>query len=536
MIKTRLNLLCSVALAPLFLITGSASLVLGLPTAAMAQSASSIVDGVVLEASTGQPLPGVQISISETGQTAVSDGRGRYRFAQLPAGTYTLRFDYVGFSVVAETVSVGENATESHETRLGSGDYFEEIIVTGRRGGQARALNEQFSADNSRNVVSADQAGRFPDLNAAESLRRVPGVTVQREVVGGEGRYISIRGLDSGLNNTQINGVNAAQPEKDNRRVPLDMIQTSALSKITVHKTLSPDLDADGIGGAVELETATAFDFADTLIDVSLRGYQQDLAGGLGPIVEGTYATRFGGEEQFGVLVSVSYADRSTRGYVFYNDEDQLALVEDDPTSGVTPLQYHITSYENQRENISANLAFNWKASDTTDFVFKASYNRLFDQESSRALYFEGGTEDYDDEGLLILTEPGTANIFNQYEETILTQQVYTLSGMTVKGPFIFDYSLGYSTAKREEPFDNEVAFQIDLESNLFDYDVSGDFPIPNLTAADRIALADPTGYALDYNDIDIDNSKNERYSGKFDVTYDGGGIVVARNKGRGEI
>jgi len=370
-------------------------------------------------------------------------------------------------------------------------------------------------------VVSADQAGRFPDFNAAESLRRVPGVSVQREVDAGEGRYISIRGLDSGLNSTQINGMNAAQPEKENRRVPLDMIQTSALSSITVHKTLLPDQDADGIGGAVVLETATAFDYKKPVMDLTVAGFYHDLADKVQPQVQATLATKFGADDRFGILVSGAWSKRKTKGFVFYQDEDYLSFTEDDPSSGVTPLQYHLTEYENERENISVNLALNWAATDTTEFTFKGSFNRLFDKELSHALYFEGGTEDYDDDGKLILTEPGSANIFNQYEETELTQQSYVLSGVTRTGGFTLDYGVGYSTGKREEPFDNEVAFTKSLDSNLFDYDFSGRFPRPNLSAADVAAIADPDGYVLGYNDIDIDDSKNSRYSAWLDMSYE---------------
>lgn len=411
--------------------------------------------------------------------------------------------------------------TETPASQTKADEPVQEIVVTGLRAGQARANAAQKSADNTRNVVAADQAGRFPDLNAAESLRRIPGVTVQREVVAGDGRYVSIRGLDSGLNNTQINGVNAAQPEKENRRVPLDMIQTSALSTITVHKTLTAEQDADGIGGAVELTTATAFDFKKPVLDVSLRAYRQDLRGDTGPIGDLTIARRFGDQDQFGVLLSVARAERKTQGFVFYNDEDQLAFVEDEPSSGVTPLQYHVTEYQNQRETTSANLALSWRLSEDTQWHLKASYNRLYDQEQSRALYFEGGTDEYDGDGKLILTEGGTANLFNQYEETELTQHAYVFSGTTHKGPFSFAYSLGYSEAIRGEPFDNEIAFAVDLESNLFGYTYQNGFPVPNLTANDIAAMKDPNNYSLAYNDIDQDDSKNTRTSARFDVTYD---------------
>ena len=490
---------------------------------AYAQStASGVLTGRVSQADDGAMLSGATVTLIETGDTSVTNDQGQYRFGAVPRGSYTLRVDYIGLP--SRTVSVtATGALATQDVELGTAGAAA-ITVTGQRAAQAKALSEQRSADNSRNVVSADQAGRFPDRNAAEALRRVPGVSVQREVDAGEGRYISIRGLDSGLNNTQINGMNAAQPEKENRRVPLDMIQTSALSSITVHKTLLPDQDADGIGGAVVLETATAFDYRKPVLDFTVAGFYHDLAGKVQPQVQGTVATKFGADDRFGVLLSGAWSKRQTKGFVFYQDEDYLSFSEDDPSSGVTPLQYHLTEYENERETISANLALNWAASDTTEFTFKGSFNRLFDKELSRAMYFEAGTDEYDDAGNLLLTEPGSVNLFNQYEETELTQQAYVLKGVTRTGGFTFDYGVGYSTAKREEPFDNEVAFTKALESNLLDYDFSGRFPQPNLTVADRAAIADPDGYELGYNDIDIDTSKEERYAAHLDITYEPAG------------
>ena len=180
---------------------------------------------------------------------------------------------------------------------------------------QASSLNQQRTAANLSNVVSADQAGRFPDTNAAEALQRVPGIAINREEKGGEGRYISIRGLDSGLNNFKLNGINVAQTDTDTRRIPLDVVQADALSKIVVNKTLLPDMDGDGIGGSVELETGSAFDLNERLIRFNLEGNYNDFAEDLGGKVSATYGDTFGAEDQFGLLISGTYNKRSTLGY-----------------------------------------------------------------------------------------------------------------------------------------------------------------------------------------------------------------------------
>ncbi|RZL77790.1 MAG: hypothetical protein EOP66_08595, partial [Sphingomonas sp.] len=415
-------------------------------SSAVERAVDTVLAGQVSQAGDGAHLNGVIVRIGTSGQTGgqtgVTDEQGRYRFANIKPGTYQVSFDYIGYPTMVQTVVLTSEVT-TRDVVLG--DEAGTILVVGQRAAQAKALSEQRAADNVRNVVSADQAGRFPDFNAAESLRRVPGVSVQREVDAGEGRYISIRGLDSGLNNTQINGMNAAQPEKESRKVPLDMVQTSALSSITVHKTLLPDQDADGIGGAVVLETATAFDYKKRVIDLTVSGFYHDLANKFSPMVQGTLATKFGASDQFGILVSGGYSKRKTRGYVLYQDEDYLRLDENDASKGVTPLEFHTARYDNDRETISGNVAFNWAVSDATQLVFKGSYNRLYDKELSRAIYYEGGTEDYDDAGRLILTEPGSVNIFDEYEETKLTQQSYVLNGTTNTGAFKLDYGVGYS-------------------------------------------------------------------------------------------
>lgn len=494
------------------------------PIVVMAQAAEGVLTGKISQSENRAALNGVIVKIEETGQTAVTDDQGVYRFGTVPAGAYTLSLSYLGYATQSETVQVGGSGITRHDVALGTNNTaasVDSIVVFGQRGAQASALSRQRAADNSRNVVSADQAGRFPDLNAAEAMRRVPGVSVQREADAGEGRYISIRGLDSGLNNLQINGMNASQLEPESRRVPIDMVQTSALSSITVHKTLLPDQDADGIGGAVVLETATAFDFQEPVMALTASAFYHDQADEFQPMVNATLATRFGADDRFGVLVSGAMAKRKTRGFVFYQDEDYMRLVEDDPASSVAPFEYHLTEYDNDRETLSGNLALNWAVSDDTELVFKASYNRLNDNELSRALYFEAGSDEYDDDGVLIQSEPGSANIFNQYEETTLTQESYVLDGVTHSGAFTFDYGIGFSSGKRVEPFDNEVGFTRTLESNLLAYDYSGKFPTPVLSDADSAAIADPNGYTLGYNDVDIDDSKNSRRAAHFDVTYE---------------
>lgn len=133
---------------------------------------------------------------------------------------------------------------------------IEETVVVGSRASLQSALNKMRESDKASGVVDSDAIGTFADINVAESLRRISGIMVENDQ--GEGRYVSVRGMNTDLNAMTINGVNTASPE-DRRGVMLDGVPSDLLETMTVYKTLTPDLDADTIGGAIDLETLSAF-------------------------------------------------------------------------------------------------------------------------------------------------------------------------------------------------------------------------------------------------------------------------------------
>ena len=104
-------------------------------------------------------------------------------------------------------------------------------------------------------AVSADDLGRLPDRNVAEALDRLAGVSLT--VDQGEGRFVAIRGLSSSLNNFTINGASAGTPETEGggRRVPLDVIGGELLDAVEVVKVPTPDMEAQGVGGTINLIT-----------------------------------------------------------------------------------------------------------------------------------------------------------------------------------------------------------------------------------------------------------------------------------------
>lgn len=132
------------------------------------------------------------------------------------------------------------------------------VTVTGQAASMRNALDVQQAADNIVSAVRADDIGQLPDRNAAEALQRLPGVSVERDQ--GEGRYVRVRGLGPDLNAVTFNGSLVPAPEADRRAVALDVLPSALVRSIEVTKSLTPDMDANSLGGTVNVTTLSAFD------------------------------------------------------------------------------------------------------------------------------------------------------------------------------------------------------------------------------------------------------------------------------------
>jgi TonB-dependent receptor len=135
------------------------------------------------------------------------------------------------------------------------------VTVHAQRTSVAEARDAQKEAGNLVNLVTVEEMRKLPDVNIAESVRRVPGISLETDT--GEGRYVNIRGLDSDLNSTTFGGLrlppsNNASPFGGGRAVALDAIPTGLVGAITVTKTLLPEQDAEALGGTIEITPKTA--------------------------------------------------------------------------------------------------------------------------------------------------------------------------------------------------------------------------------------------------------------------------------------
>jgi TonB-dependent receptor len=208
-------------------------------------------------------------------------------------------------------VTVAAGQTAKVEAVLQVASRNDNVIVTAERPrGEAEAINRTLAAENILQVLPADVITSLPNANIADALGRMASVSVERDE--GEAKYVQIRGTEPRLSNTMIDGVTIPSPESGVRQIKLDTIASDLVDSVEINKTLQANIDADGIGGSVNLVTKTA---TETPI-VALYG-----VGGYTPIIQGrvvaqggaTIGKRFGESKKLGLLVGGTY-DYNGRG------------------------------------------------------------------------------------------------------------------------------------------------------------------------------------------------------------------------------
>ena len=235
------------------------------------------ISGRVTDAGSGDFLPGANVIVEGTNFGASSDRSGSYQISGLVDGDYTLTVSYIGYSDYSAQVTVaGENVTNDIQLSV-SYINMEAVNVSGLAQGQVKALNQQRSAGNIKNIVSSDMIEQFPDQNVADAIQRLPGVALETD--HGEGRYVQIRGAEAQLNTTTLNGIRIPSPEDTERKVSLDVIPSFLLGGIELAKAITPDMDADAIGGAVNLITKNAFDYDGRTMSLKVAGGQRPMRG-----------------------------------------------------------------------------------------------------------------------------------------------------------------------------------------------------------------------------------------------------------------
>ncbi len=410
------------------------------------------IKGRILDTS-NQTLPGATIYIDSLHTGVVSDINGFYTLTNIAPGTYKVKVSYVGYSPVEMTITVPEGKTVESDVMLNDGVKLREVVVGGAFNGQRRALSSQKNAMGIVNVVSADQVGKFPDSNIGDALKRISGINVQYDQ--GEARFGQVRGTSADLSSVTINGNRIPSAEGDTRNVQLDLIPADMVQTIEVNKVVTADMDADAIGGSINLVTKNT---PNKRIFNATAGSGYNAVSKKAQLNLGlTYGDRFF-NDKLGLMFSGSYqnAPGGSDNAEFEYDVDDGSVVMKEAQMR----QYYVT-----RERQSYSLALDYEFNPDHKISFKGIYNRRNDWENRyRVVYKDLDESDPSEQSIELQTKGGADDTRNARLERQQTMD-FTLDGEhNLGGRLLMDWAASFSRASEDRP--NERYFGLKMDNN----------------------------------------------------------------------
>ncbi len=213
------------------------------------------LSGTVSSLRTEKFLEGVLIRIAALDRQALTDQRGQFTFSDLPPGAYDVEASYLGLNTLTRQVVIEGGASVRQAFEMDSEVYqLTKFVVASEREGNAASLTAQRNAVNVKNVVSMDAYGSLPNDSVGELAMRLPGVAGSiddQENV----QNVMIRGIPSALNSGMVDGSPMASNNGFSREFRTNNLSSALFGEIEVVKALTPEMGADGLGGAINLKT-----------------------------------------------------------------------------------------------------------------------------------------------------------------------------------------------------------------------------------------------------------------------------------------
>ncbi len=480
------------------------SCAIALATATVFSHADGTFEGRALDASNKNPINGIVISIEDLNREVLVNNKGAFRLPQLKAGTYELVVTLGDQVIHKEQVTITDDqVTRSDIVINTSNDTMEEIVVIGQAAQMQRALDRQRHSDNMISAINADAIGQLPDLNAAEALQRIAGISIERDQ--GEGRFVRIRGISPDLNAVTVNGTQLPAPEAGRRAVALDVIPAGLISSMVVTKALTPDMDANAIGGSIEIESLSALDREGAFYSVSSAASYNSNTSETSPSIStsGGNTFDFDNGHRLGLATAISYDNRK-----FGSDNIETGAKWD----GDKLEELEQRDYSLERERIGAALNLDYEFDLNNSIFLRTLYSEFSDDEQRLANVVE--FSDAIAEG-----ETSDAEVKRELKDRKETQTILstTLGGEHFIDDWIIEYAVGYSKAEENEPGGiSGAVFEADDDITNLSFN---DGRQPNLNVGSD--FLDASNFALTEIEYEKALTEDTQTSYKFDITKD---------------
>ena len=391
---------------------------------------------------------------------------------------------------------------------------LEEIVVLGVRGSLARSLDQKRNATGVIEAINSEDIGEFPDLNISESLQRIPGVTISRNL--GEGEQVSIRGLAPKFTGVLINGMqaaSAAQGDDGNiaygRALTFDLFPSELFSGATVYKTPVASLQDGGLSGTIDMRIPRPFDYEPLTFSTTVQMSQNDLVEQTQPGASVLFSNRTA-DDRVGVLFQAAYAETVLHGELAEGlrfDRTSFDL-DDDGVNDLTNVEFArlvrtgVEEYGRQRLGFTGSLQF--RPTDTFELTFDAMYGTTERERERHTL--DGNLFGNGPNAPIELVEQSSVIVAGTFaNELRRTENIYNevdteFTLFTVSADWEISDTLsasaraGVSAAEFER---DEVRITYGVNDPEFSYDLRGDRRFPVTGSSSAIDLMDPSQFTL---------------------------------------
>lgn len=406
-------------------------------------------------------------------------------------------------SLVLMTAGAWPLATGAQATEDISRAEIEEIVVTATRARQREEIAQKLDKDIVFDSLSQDEIAGLPDFNVADALRRIAGVATEFDE--DEGRFVNIRGIDSNLNYVTFDGIGVPSTGSfggGGRNVNIEFFPSTAVKRLDIYKTFTPDIDGSSIGGYIDVVTRSAFDQEETfwVSELTLSNYTaEDIASDsdeeeLPFRIETTFSTQFGPQNRFGVAFTGLYSERP-------REQDRLFTVggiEDTFANVTPPTRFDSSLTSNNQERYGGQGKLEFLSGETYGSV-SAYFYRQQENETRFRNNLRFGAGD------IIETAPNQAEVANGRMELNFDSFPIRTQGSGIQGHFerrIGGGKLEVDLGWAEQNFDHDtpaLIFRTGFVPELgVSIDASGTVPRRS-TYNDPSFFRDPSNYALSF-------------------------------------
>jgi iron complex outermembrane receptor protein len=442
-------------------------------------------------------------------------------------------------------------------------DDIEEVVVTGFRQSLSVALDDKRDAVGAIDSIVAEDIADFPDLNLAESIQRVPGVSIARDA--GEGRQISVRGLGPQFTRVRINGMeamsanggtDAAGGSNRDRSFDFNTFASELFNSITIRKTSAAETEEGSLGATVDLSSGRPFDYEGFTVVTSVQGAYNDITEDVDPRAALLISNTFG-DGRFGALLSVAYTDRklldegssTVRWQNALNTDGTLSAaaafgLNDPAFTALTPTQLNSAFrpriprydiYEHDQERLGVTGSLQWQVAEST----LISLDGLFAQfEATRSEIFletpvfsTNGAAGINNVNVRDAVIDGNTLVYGVFDDVDIRSEARydeletKFTHLTLNGEHSFSDTVrlhalvGYSEAEHDNPIQTTLLFdRADVDGYVYDY--RGDDRLP-LISYGNVDVTNPATWTLSQIRLRPQSSLNKFQTASFELAWD---------------